>query len=177
MRCPVNKNTREPAPKPLKGFFGAFYQKLFRINDTPQRIALGLGLGVFSGILPGTGPIAALFLAFLLRVNRASALLGGLATNTWLSVVTFLLSVKLGSAIMKLDWQDVYWDWRLFLKDFHWSILLKLSILKIILPVMVGYFLVAFCLGLVVYLTTLIILIQIRHENKSRIDLPRCAKR
>ena len=174
MKCPVNKNKQEPAPKPLKGFFGAFYQKLFRINDTPQRIALGLGLGVFSGILPGTGPIAALFLAFLLRVNRASALLGSLATNTWLSVVTFLLSVKLGSVIMKLDWQEAYQNWLLFLKEFHWSTLLRLSILKVILPVIVGYFVVAFCSGLVVYVTTLIIL---KYANKSRIDLPRCAKR
>lgn len=35
------------------------YIKLFRINDTPQKIAQGFGLGVFLGILPGTGPIAA----------------------------------------------------------------------------------------------------------------------
>lgn len=132
-------------------FLKLIYVKLFRINDTPQRIALGLGLGVFLGILPGSGPLAALFLAFLLRVNRAAALLGSLLTNTWLSIATFLLSVKLGSAIMNLRWQEVYQK-------------------KTILPVIVGYFLVAFGLGVAVYLITLIIL---KYENKGRIHLSR----
>lgn len=149
------------------------YIKLFKINDSPQKIALGLGLGVTLGILPGTGPVAALCLAFLLRVNRASALLGSLLTNTWLSFVTFILSIKIGSGIMKSNWQEVYKDWILFLKEFHWLDLFKLSIIKIILPVIVGYFVVAFCLGLLIYLTAIIVLTQIRHENKSRVKLSR----
>lgn len=147
-------------------FFKLIYVTLFRINDTPQKIALGLGMGVFLGILPGTGPIAALFLASVLRVNYASALLGSLLTNTWLSIVTILLSIKVGSAIMKLSWHGVHKDWILFLADFHWSNLLKLSILKIILPVIVGYFVVAFCLGLAVYLITVVVLTRIRHEPR-----------
>ncbi|PIR13657.1 MAG: hypothetical protein COV50_05635, partial [Flavobacteriales bacterium CG11_big_fil_rev_8_21_14_0_20_35_7] len=63
------------------------------MNDTPQRIALGLGLGSALGMLPGTGPLAALFLAVVFKVNRASAFLGSLATNIWLSLVTFLLAL------------------------------------------------------------------------------------
>lgn len=140
------------------------YLKLFLINDTAQRIALGLGLGVFLGILPGTGPIAALFLAYLLRVNRAAALLGSLLTNTWLSIATFLLSIKLGSLIMGLSWKGVQSEWFAFWKDFHWLHLFKLSVLKIILPVLIGYLIVAFCLGLIVYLITLI---AFRYANKS----------
>jgi len=81
--------------------------------------------------MPGTGPIAALFLAWILRVNRAAALLGGLLTNTWLSIAIFLLSIKAGSAIMGTNWQDVRQNWLLFLKDFHWLNLFKLSILKL----------------------------------------------
>ncbi len=120
-------------------FFRLLYIKLFKINDSPQRIALGLGLGVFAGIIPGTGPVAALFLAFIFRVNRASALLGSLLTNTWLSFVTFILAIKVGSAIMHLDWQVVRQGWILF-------------------PVILGYFIVSFSLGILVYLVTLIIL-------------------
>jgi uncharacterized protein (DUF2062 family) len=120
-------------------FFRLLYIKLFKINDSPQRIALGFGLGVFLGIIPGTGPLAALFLALLFRVNRASALLGSLLTNTWLSIVTFLLAIKVGSAIMHLDWQVVRQGWML-------------------LPVILGYFIVSFSLGILVYLVTLIIL-------------------
>jgi len=66
----------------FRGFFQLLYLKLIKINDTPQKIAFGFGLGVFSGIFPGTGPLAALFLALILRANRASALLGSLLTNT-----------------------------------------------------------------------------------------------
>lgn len=142
----------------MPGFLKKLYIKLFKINDTPQRIAAGLGVGVFLGILPGTGPLAALFLAWLLRLNRASALLGSLFTNTWLSIVTLLLSVKVGAAIMGLNWKEVREAWMLFLKDFHWLDLLKLTTVKIILPVAVGYLTVAFCLGLAVYLITWIIL-------------------
>ena len=58
----------------IKNFLRFVYAKLFSINDTPNKISLGLGLGVFAGILPGTGPIAAVFLALVFRANRASGL-------------------------------------------------------------------------------------------------------
>ncbi len=147
------------------------YIKLFRIHDTPQKIALGVGIGVFLGIAPGTGPIAAVFMAFVLRVNRAAALLGSLLTNTWLSIVTFFLSIKVGSSIMGVDWQDVHRNWGQFLKDFKVVTLFKLATLKIILPVIIGYFVVSFCLGLIAYLITLTIITRIRHESKSRINI------
>jgi len=147
------------------------YIKLFRIHDTPQKIALGVGIGVFLGIIPGTGPIAAVFMAFVLRVNRAAALLGSLLINTWLSIVTFFLSIKVGSSIMGVDWQDVHRNWGQFLKDFKVVTLFKLATLKIILPVIIGYFVVSFCLGLIAYLITLIIISQIKHESKSRINI------
>jgi uncharacterized protein (DUF2062 family) len=153
------------------------YLKLFRINDSPQKIAQGFGLGVFLGILPGTGPIAALFLAFILRVNRIGALLGSVLTNTWLSFLIFPLSIKVGSIIMDLRWQEVNSNWLRFLKEFRFRDLCKLSVLKIILPVIVGFFVIAFCLGLLTYLIALIILKQTRkygdrHGDKSRINIP-----
>jgi len=147
-------------------FLKLIYIKLFRIHDTPQRIALGVGIGVFLGIMPGTGPIAAVFMAFVLRVNRAAALLGSLLTNTWLSILTFFLSIKIGASIMKVDWQDVHRNWVQFLKDFKIVTLFKLATLKILLPVIIGYFVVAFCLGLIAYLVTLIVITQIKHEPR-----------
>jgi hypothetical protein len=154
---------RRKKGKSIFRFFKLIYIKLFRINDSPQKIALGFGLGVFLGILPGTGPIAALFLAFLLRVNRAGALLGSLLTNTWLSIATFMLSIKVGSVIMQMNLQDVHQGWTLFSKNFRWLDLCKLSILKVILPVMLGYFVVAFCAGFFIYLIMLIIITSVKH--------------
>lgn len=142
----------------LKRLIAVLYIKLVRTNDTPQKIALGFGLGVFSGILPGTGPIAAVFLASLAKANRATALLGSLATNTWLSFVTFLISMKIGSIIIGANWQDIKEKWSLFLKDFTFAGLFKISILKMILPVMLGYLVVAICCGLLSYIAAILIL-------------------
>ncbi len=149
-------------------FLNSLYLKLFRINDTPQRIALGMGLGAALGIIPGTGPLAALFLAFILKVNRASALLGSLLTNTWLSFLTFILAIKIGSVILRVNWQDVHQEWTAIFSRFNWPDLFRLPVLKTIFPVIIGYLAVALCLGLSVYLITLIIIIKVRHEKGAR---------
>lgn len=137
-------------------FFRLLYLKLFRINDSPQRIAIGLGIGVFSGVLPGTGPIAALGLAFIFRVNRASALLGSIITNTWLSIPVFLLSLKAGALLTGLRYHEIRTQWELLLKDFHWAHLLNVSVYDIIGPILIGYFAVAACIGFAAYLACLI---------------------
>ena len=144
------------------GLIKSIYAKIFLINDTPQKIALGLGLGVFLGILPGVGPVAALVLAGLFRVNRATAVLGSLATNTWLSLVTFILSIKVGSAIIGANWKNVYHDALTFIKHFHSWDLFKVSVLQVALPLAIGYLVVSFCLGLIAYLITLTILTNLK---------------
>ena len=147
--------------------FKYLYLKLFRTNDTPQRIAFGLGIGVFLGILPGTGPLAALIAASFLRANRAAAVSGALLTNTWTSLLTIVLSIKIGAAIMNLEWHDLYNQWQILLKNFHWKSLLQLSFLKIVLPVLIGYLLISAILGLATYLVSLLILQLRKSENKN----------
>jgi uncharacterized protein (DUF2062 family) len=142
----------------LKHLVNVLYVKLVRTNDSPQKVALGFGLGVFTGILPGTGPIAAVFLASVSRANRATALLGSLATNTWLSFVTFLIAIKIGANIVGCNWQEIRDKWSLFFRDFSLAGLFKLSVLKIILPVMLGYLVVAVCCGFLSYVTLIVIL-------------------
>lgn len=156
-----------------KGYWQAAYFKLFGINDTPQKIALGLGLGVFLGTLPGTGPIAALIVASIFKLNRASALLGTLLTNTWLSVVSFVLSVKLGSAILGVRWQEVYNSWLIFFKDFHLWNLFKISLLKIVFPVLLGYLMVSLFVGVIAYLIALGLLKRRENEDQIRVKFPR----
>lgn len=152
---------------PFKKLLEFLYLKLFKINDTPQKIALGLGLGVFAGIFPGTGPAASLFLAFIFRVNRASALIGSLLTNTWLSVVTFLLAIKLGAVMFGIQWQDIQNNGTSLIKHFNWINLFKLSTLKVFLPVMAGFTVISFCFGLLVYLISLAVIIKVRGGNKK----------
>ncbi|MFH1397971.1 MAG: DUF2062 domain-containing protein [Candidatus Omnitrophota bacterium] len=143
---------------PIPKFIKLFFQKLFLVNDTPQKIALGAGLGVFTGIMPGMGSLMALFLAFIFRANRASAVIASLATNTWFSIITFILSIKIGSAIMKIEWRAIYYQWIGLLKDFHWQNLFQASLLKTILPIALGYLILGLCVGFIVYIFSLTIL-------------------
>ncbi len=134
------------------------FTKLFKINDSPQKVALGVGLGVFSGLMPGTGPLVALFLAFIFRANRAAALLGSILTNTWLSLVTFILAIKAGSLVLGLHWQEVYQKIQGLIHDFGWAKLFKLSFLDVLLPVIIGYIIIGLFLGAAAYLATLAII-------------------
>jgi len=144
------------------------YLKLVRINDSPQRVALGLGLGVFLGLLPGTGPLASLSLAFLFRLNRISALLGSLLTNTWLSFATFPLSVKVGSVIMGLEWQAVKQGVLALLKDFHWHDLFRISAIHVLLPVIIGYCVLGLGFALIAYLLALLVLKRRLKKRSAR---------
>jgi hypothetical protein len=149
--------------------FKLAYSKLFRINDTPQKIAIGLGLGVFFGIMPGTGPLAALFFAFVFRANRASAVLGSVLTNTWLSIPTFLISVKVGSVMTGVNHKDICRGWEVLVKNFKWSRLFELSIYKIIIPVIIGYLLVSLFIGIGAYGITLVTLQHIKRRRNVKI--------
>ena len=145
------------------------FSSIFKINDSRQKIALGFGLGVLSGIFPGTGPLVAVLLSFILRANYVSALLGSLLTNTWLSIATFLLAIKVGAVIMGVNWQDAHRQWSQFLNNFHWIDLIKMSVLKLVLPVFLGYLVIACFAGLLSYLVVLFILNLKRKESTSRV--------
>lgn len=130
-------------------------------------IAMGVAVGVFCGVIPGTGPIAALALALLLRVNRAAALLGSLITNTWISIPVFLVSLKAGALITGLHYQDLRNDWGIFLKDFHWKSLFDLGIYKILGPILIGYAAVSLAIAIIAYAATLIIVKRARSNNSA----------
>ncbi len=141
------------------------FAKLFKINDSAQKIALGVALGIFSGLIPGTGPAAALFLAFVFRANRAAALLGSILTNTWLSVVTFILAIKIGSLVLSRHWLEVYQKAQSLVRDFHWGNFFKLSFLDVVLPVIIGYLIIGLFLGLVSYLIVLLVIRRTLHKS------------
>lgn len=151
-------------------FLKLIFIKLFRINDTPQKIAAGFGLGVCLGIFPGSGPIAALTLSFLLRLNRAAALFGSLLTNTWLSFVTFVLAVKAGSFILGVNWRDTYNNLTAVLKNFHFKDLFDYSVFEIILPLLIGYLAVTLLLGLAAYISVLSVFVIKKRFLRSGVN-------
>jgi uncharacterized protein len=150
-KTPDKRDDRKSIAARISRFFQELYLKLFRIDDTPQKIALGFGLGVTLGIMPVTGAVAALFLAVIFKVNRASALLGSVLTNTWLSIPVFFLSVKTGSLVTGSRINDIYAGWSSFLHDFSWAGLFRLSLYKVLVPIAVGYLLVSLSIGILAY--------------------------
>ena len=150
-----------------RGLWRENLARILQIKDTPQKISLGFGLGVFLGIMPGSGPIAAIVLATLFRINRLSSLAGSLLTNTWLSLVTIPIAIKIGSVLLGLSWQQVSTDWVVFLRDFHWSNLFKISLLKMALAPIFGLIIIGLAAGIIGYLTlitTFFILKKIRRS-------------
>jgi uncharacterized protein len=151
----------------FKKIINFLISKLFRINDSKQKIALGVGLGVFAGLIPGTGPAAALFMAFIFRANRAAALLGSIITNTWLSILTFILAIKVGSVILKRNWQEVQLAGQGLINNFSWAKFFKLSFLEVLLPVIVGYIIIGLILGVLSYIVTLLIIRRNFYGSKT----------
>ncbi len=127
------------------------YHQLVEINDTPHRKAMGLAIGVFCGIFPGTGPLAALAVSLILRVNRAAALVGSVLTNSWLSLVVWGMAVKIGSLLQGEDWQKIQAAWQGLMKDFHWHALIQGPILHALGSVVLGFMIVGGFLALGVY--------------------------
>jgi uncharacterized protein (DUF2062 family) len=145
--------------------FKTIYLKLIRINDSAIKIALGFGLGVFVGIMPGIGPVAALLLAFLLRVNRASAFLGSVLFNTWVGALALLPAIKIGSAVMGFNYSEVYEGVNSLIKSFAWKKLFEASVYGVLIPLGVGYTIIASVLAVVASVIVYVIARQIKRKR------------
>jgi hypothetical protein len=155
-------------PDKVKRLAKVVYLKLFRINDSPLKIALGFGLGVFVGVMPGIGPVIALLLAFPLRVNRASAFLGSVLFNTWVGLIALLLAIKIGSAVTGLNYNDVHDGWNGLIKNFKWEKLFEVSVYDVLVPIGIGYFIIALTFAVVASVIVYMIAKQIKMK-KSKI--------
>lgn len=153
-------------PIPFKNFFKKAYDSIVLINDTPHRIAGGVALGVFLGILPGAGPVASLVLAYIFQVNRAAALAGSLLTNSWFSVFTFVLAVKIGAFLTGSGWQQIFADCKKLFDDLHWDRIFDGSTWPILKPLMFGYAAIGILAGAVTYTCARFVLAEYHRRKK-----------
>jgi uncharacterized protein (DUF2062 family) len=158
----------------IRGIVRYVLRKLVRTNDTPQKVAVGAGIGVFTGILPGAGPFAAYLIATAVKANKASALVFSAVTNTWLSVVLFVTAIHTGSIVCGLRWQDVYNRW-LSLKDgFSWRDIFHTSMADVVIPIAAGFLINAVCAAILVYVCVFIavnVYRKRRQKNKTAGDV------
>lgn len=142
----------------IKKTFNSVYKKFFLLNDSPQRIAMSFGLGVFLGILPFTGVLAAIAVAWFFRLNKAAAILGSVLTNTWLGFIVLGVAVHLSCVFLGINGYDIQLKFTQLIKDFHWSNLADASILKIVAAVTLGYLILSVILSLLAYVICLAII-------------------
>ncbi|MBI2848663.1 MAG: DUF2062 domain-containing protein [Chloroflexi bacterium] len=84
-------------------------RQAIRLNDTPERIARGVAVGVFLGVFPtfGLGAIPAVVGSRFLGYNMVAALAGIVLANPLTSPIFITASAVLGSLITGQDWQEL----------------------------------------------------------------------
>jgi len=126
-------------------------EKLLGIHDSEHRIALGAALGLLLGVLPGTGPIAAVAGAFLLRANKAAALAGSLLVNTWINFVTFPLAAAIGAFLWNLDLASFSGNWAELGRSFTWRAFVDVALHDAAIALFTGYLLIGLLMAAVGY--------------------------
>ena len=144
-------NARFSGIMPVNLRFEKLKEKLLGIHDSTHRIALGAALGLFLGVLPGTGPIAAVAGAFLLRANKAAALAGSLLVNTWINVVTFPLALAIGAFLFRIEPGALAGDWAGLTRHFSWRYFVDIVLRKTVVALFVGYLVIGLLLAVIGY--------------------------
>ena len=97
-------------------YFKDKFRAIFKIKDTPHRIALAFALGVFMGISPllGLHYIGGIALAWLFRLSRLVAVVGVSVNNPWTIVPISTFCVWTGAKLMgikqvlpEVDWGNI----------------------------------------------------------------------
>jgi uncharacterized protein len=104
-------------------------QVLLHVEDTPHRIALAFGLGVWIAFSPllGIHTLLALGIAFAFRLSRVAILLGAYINNPWTLGPLYLAGTVVGCAVMGVPTEGLAAvDWSLEGRAFYSHLLTSL---------------------------------------------------
>ena len=133
-----------------------FAKRLLWIQDSPQKIALGLAIGVFWGIMPTFG-FAILFSlpsALLLKGNRLAAILGTFVANPLTVPFIYPFGYKIGQLILKTT--PLPFSWELFRLE---------SLLSLSKSLLTGSIFLAIGLAILTYFLVLQIIVRYRARH------------
>mgnify|MGYP001573995690 CR=1 FL=1 len=122
---------------------------LFKLNNTPHEIALGIAVGVFIAITPlyGFHTIMVVVAAFFIkRVNKFAILLGTNVSTTLTFPFITWAGYNIGRFIFGKSYPPLYWD---TFKHFNYKQLLHLYF-----PLFIGSIVLGIILAVVVYFIT-----------------------
>lgn len=132
----------------IKDFFAHF----FTLNDTPSHIAGGVALGIFLGIVPGEGVATTIILASLLKLNRAAATTGVIATNMWGTLVVLPLATLIGGYFFHMDSSQLSQNFEATYQLGFRYFLSKAIFFDLALPLIIGFVISAGLIALAFYL-------------------------
>jgi len=127
-------------------------EAVLHVQDTPHRIALSFGIGVWIAFFPiwGIHTAMALGVAFLFRLSRAAMMVGAWVNNPWTMAPLYTAGTLLGCVLLavpsaglaSLDWSLGWRDFvrSLFetLRPFLWPFIVGNTVLGIAAAI-VGY--------------------------------------
>lgn len=90
-------------------------QILLYVEDTPHRIALAFGIGVWIAFCPllGVHTALALGIAVAFRLSRAAILIGAYINNPWTIAPLYMAGTLLGCSLLGVSTADlasIHWD-------------------------------------------------------------------
>lgn len=84
-------------------------RKLIRFRENPHRLGLSFGLGIFLGIIPGTGALVAAAAAAALRLNLPLMVAGALLTNPLTTPLVYGTGYLVGGFVLGNLLPEVPW--------------------------------------------------------------------
>ena len=127
-------------------------QAFLHLDDTPQRIAVAFGVGVYVAFHPlfGLHTLMALGIAFAFRLSRAAVLVGIYVNNPWTIAPMYIAGTTLGCWILgvPLDGLGAV-EWDLDSLAFYRSLLVSLR--PYLWPYVVGNTILGIVCGYVAY--------------------------
>jgi hypothetical protein len=125
---------------------------LLQLDDTPHRIALAFGIGVWLAFFPilGIHTGLALVIAYLFRLNRAAMIVGVYVSNPWTLAPLYMAGTLVGCAIFGVSNEGLNAiDWHLHGRAFYHALFESLR--PYVWPFVVGNTLLGVLGGIVGY--------------------------
>lgn len=95
-------------------YFRDKFKSIFKVKDSPHRVALAFAVGVFMGISPflGLHYIGAFLLAWFFRLNKLVALVGVSVNNPWTIVPITSFCVWIGAKLIGMNQVLPHVEWK-----------------------------------------------------------------
>jgi uncharacterized protein (DUF2062 family) len=129
------------------------FQVLLRVQDTPHRIALAFGIGVFIAFSPllGIHTGLALGVAFAFRLSRVAILAGAWTNNPWTLAPMYMAGTGVGCALFGVSPESLgAIDWGLHGHAFYAALFEGLR--PLVLPFVLGNTVLGIVAGMLAYL-------------------------